>query len=173
MILLARHGETDWNAAGRWMGQTDIPLNDRGREQARDLAARAGQPPAVWTSHLARALETALAITPEPHVDERLAESWRGSWEGLSAAEIRERDPAGWEAWLRGEPGFAIGGGESIGEHRARVRACLAEVPGGALVVCHGGTIRCAFMEERYPHDLAVPNGVLLEWPGPPGPRPV
>ncbi|MBA2506597.1 MAG: histidine phosphatase family protein [Thermoleophilaceae bacterium] len=167
MILLARHGETDWNAAGRWMGQTDIPLNDRGREQARELAALVGEPPEVWVSDLARARDTAEAVAPAPRVDARLAESYRGTWEGLTIDQIQEADPAGWEAWKRGEPDFRFAGGESIAEHRARVLEVLGEMPEGALAVCHGGTIRCAFMDHRYPHELAVPNGVLLEWPRP------
>ncbi|MBA3819166.1 MAG: histidine phosphatase family protein, partial [Deltaproteobacteria bacterium] len=63
-ILLARHGETAWNALGRLQGHTDIELNDAGREQARALAALVANHriSAVWSSDLARARETAAIV---------------------------------------------------------------------------------------------------------------
>ena len=64
-VILARHGETDWNAAARIQGKSDIPLNGRGRAQARELAAavqRLGTVEVIYASPLARALETAQII---------------------------------------------------------------------------------------------------------------
>ena len=92
-ILLARHGQTSWNALGRLQGHTDIELNDVGREQARELAARlaSAELTAVWASDLARARQTgeivaaALGLAP-PTVDPDLRERCFGlGMHGFSA----------------------------------------------------------------------------------------
>lgn len=141
-LLLARHGETDWNREGRWQGWADPPLNETGRGQARELADQLRQTPfdAVYSSDLKRALETA-EILAAPHgvpvlVDSGLREIDVGSWSGLTREEIRERFPDG----VRPD-------GETHDEHVARTRAALTRIardhPGGRiLVVGHGGTIR-------------------------------
>ena len=183
MIFLARHGETDDNAAGRVQGYLDSPLNDRGREQARVLAERAAGEgiEALYASHLIRAHETASIVGErlgiEPQVDERFAESRRGAWEGRLLTEIERDFPEQWAEWHGAADGFRFpGGGESIAEHAARVEEGLAEVAGGplpALVIAHGGSIRCAFAT-RDPRglasfqSLAVPNGELMRLPPPP-----
>ena len=179
MIYLARHGETDDNARRVVQGSIDTPLNDRGREQARDLAlrARAVRTVTVWTSHLRRASETAEIVADvlhtEVHVDERLAESRRGSWEGRSLDEIEKSEPDAWEAWKRGGADFRFPGGESLAEHQARVLAALEDVrnsPSPALVVSHGGTVRCALCAAD-PDGLdafwtiPVPNAALIPLP--------
>ena len=89
-ILLARHGETDWNRAGRWQGWADPPLNETGRVQARELAEQLRTIPfdAVYSSDLRRAHETAL-IVGEPHgvpvvTEPGLREIDVGSWSGLT-----------------------------------------------------------------------------------------
>ena len=180
MIYLARHGETDDNARGVVQGWIDTPLNDRGREQARMLADRVAGLGivAVWTSHLARASETARivadAIGVDPVVDERLAESRRGAWEGRALAEIEETEPGIWAAWKRGGAAFRFpGGGESLAEHQARVLGALADMRRGplpAIAIAHGGSIRCALSA----HDvrgldgfwsIRVPNATLIELP--------
>lgn len=174
-ILLARHGETDWNVAPpRFMGSVDIPLNVRGREQARTLAAEVEGIAAVWSSHLSRALETAEIVAAahglDVHVDDRLAESNRGAWEGRPITEIAEREPEAWAAWRLGGAVFRFPGGESLGEHAARTAEALEQVATGplpALVVCHGGTIRCAvaLRHERGLdafHELEVANGHVV-----------
>lgn len=177
MIYLARHGETDDNARRVVQGWIDTPLNDCGRGQARNLAARAAdlEIAAIWTSQLARATQTAEivgeALSIEPRVDPRLAESQRGSWEGRTLEEIERSEPEGWEAWKRGGGDFRFpGGGESLAEHQARVLAAVDAVragPGPALVVAHGGTIRCAICA-NHPSGLAafwsipVPNAELI-----------
>jgi broad specificity phosphatase PhoE len=171
-IWLARHGETDANAEGRVQGTIDPPLNDRGREQARELAREASGLGlrALYTSQLRRARETADIIGAElglvPRVDARFAESDRGEWEGRLAAEIKAEDPEAWAGSLAVETRFRFPGGESLEEHAARVEAGLAEVARGplpALVVCHGGTIRRALAARRPEGltDLAVPNASL------------
>jgi len=176
VIYLARHGETDDNARRVVQGWVDTPLNARGREQARELARQVRDLglKAIWTSQLSRAAETAQivgrALDIEPRVDDRLAESQRGSWEGRALDEIERSDPEGWAAWKRGGADFRFpGGGESLPEHVARVAAGLADVEAGALpalVVCHGGSVRAALVARGRPIEefqrIAVPNAVLV-----------
>ncbi len=136
-LLLVRHGETDWNAAGRLQGQTDTLLTDHGRRQARKLAEELACDgiDAVYASDLARARETAeivaarlgLPIVLDPDLRER---DW-GSWEGLTSA---ERDAVELV-------------GESAQAHRERVLRALRRIaldhPGQrVLVVTHGGSLR-------------------------------
>jgi broad specificity phosphatase PhoE len=141
-ILLARHGETDWNREGRFQGWSDPPLNDLGREQARVLAGQLADDPfdAVYSSDLRRAYETAL-IVAEPHgvpvvADQGLREIDVGSWSGLTRDEIEARFP-----------GADHHDGESRAEHLARVLATVERIacshPGERiLIVSHGGSLR-------------------------------
>jgi len=154
-LFVARHGETDWNRVGRWQGNTDIPLSDVGRAQARALAERLrGLGIAqVHASHLERARETAeivatLLSVPTVAVDERLRERGFGCFEGLTRAECAERHPVAWERYLAdrrstppdAEPQTAV---------EARVVAALTDIARMAsdageatLVISHGGAIR-------------------------------
>ena len=107
-------------------------------------------------------------------VDERLAESNRGSWEGRLLEEIEREEPELLAAWRRAARTSASRSGESLAEHAERVAAALDEVHRGplpALCVCHGGTIRCAFALTNPRgldsfHELDVPNAKLLELRG-------
>jgi probable phosphoglycerate mutase len=176
VIWLARHGETAANAEGRVQGWLDPPLNERGREQADKLAGEAAglELRALYSSQLARARETADVVAGrvglEPVVDERFAESRRGSWEGRLLRDIEREDPDGWAAWQRGGADFRFPGGESLAEHVARVDDALGDVAAGklpALVVCHGGTMRCALVARagRRLEEFAripVPNASLV-----------
>jgi broad specificity phosphatase PhoE len=179
VILLARHGETDDNAPPqRVQGSIDTPLNDRGREQARALAAevRAAGLRAIVTSQLARARETAEIVGGElglePVVDPRLAESFRGAWEGRLLSDIERDDPEAFAAWQAGGAAFRFPGGESLAEHQARVLAALADIATGAtpaLAVTHGGSIRVA-LAASHPEGLdaffaiPVPNAGVFEF---------
>ena len=178
MILLARHGETDDNVPPqRVQGWIDSPLNERGRAQARELAAAVEDRGvrSVYSSHLGRARETAVIVAGElgleVQVDGRLAESRRGDWEGRLLTEIERDEPELWAAWRRGGAQFRFPAGESLAEHADRVASALADVRAGqlpALCVCHGGTIRCAFALTNPRgldsfHELDVPNAVPLE----------
>jgi broad specificity phosphatase PhoE len=132
VILLARHGESRDNAPPqRFSGWLDAPLTDRGREQARALAAVAAQAgvAAVWTSQLMRARETAeivaAAVGVAAVVDERLAESHRGRWEGRLVADLEREEPEAWAAWQRGGADYRFPGGESLLEHQTRALAAL------------------------------------------------
>jgi broad specificity phosphatase PhoE len=177
VILLARHGQSvDNGPPQRFSGSLDAPLTARGREQAHALArAAAGLGiAAVWTSQLIRARETAQLVAEAlglaPRVDNRLAESHRGRWEGRLVIDIEREEPAAWAAWRRAGAGFRFPGGESLVEHQRRALAALADIREGplpALVVCHGGTIR-AIAAASHPrgldafHELVVPNAALL-----------
>jgi broad specificity phosphatase PhoE len=144
-ILLARHGETDWNAARRVQGHTDVPLNERGREQARALADELRDEPldAVYASDLLRAHETARIVAERKGLDvivlPELRERHFGTWEGLTDREVFERYPeARAGSW---------GDGETRDEMSRRVLEALRRIaaghPGGqVLVVAHGGPLR-------------------------------
>jgi broad specificity phosphatase PhoE len=152
-ILLARHGETDWNRERRFQGHADPPLNELGRRQARELAdslADSGVT-AVYASPLARARETAeivaaalgLPVEPRP----ALREVDVGSWQGLTRDEVEARYPDDFRRWLEAGQGWADG--ESYDDLGRRVVADLlalaARHPGERiLVVTHGGPVRAA-----------------------------
>jgi broad specificity phosphatase PhoE len=150
-ILLTRHGETDWNAASRFQGHADPPLNDRGREQARALARElaAAPPDALYSSPLRRAAETAAIVADHLGLEvchvEDLREIDVGDWQGLTRAEVDERYPGALGRWLAGAHGWE--NGETYDELAARVLAALHRIAAGhlgqrVLVVAHGGPIR-------------------------------
>ena len=154
-LLLARHGETDWNRERRWQGHADPWLNEAGREQAHALARElAGDPPhAVYSSDLARAQETAEIVAGELGlplaVDPRLREVDIGEWSGLLWAEIEERFPEGVARRLAGGTGWEEG--EEFDAMRDRVVEALIEIGishegGRVLVVTHGGPVVAAWL---------------------------
>jgi probable phosphoglycerate mutase len=138
-LLLVRHGETDWNAERRWQGHADVPLNDRGRAQARTLAeqlAADGRVDVIYTSDLSRARDTAEIVAARLGVrvvvDADLREVDVGPIEGLTAEEARA-----FESWE----------GETREAHAERVLRSLHGIasrhPGErVLVVTHGGSLR-------------------------------
>ena len=156
-ILVARHGQSEWNAAGRWQGQADPPLSDLGRAQARLAAERVGAVDVIVASDLQRATETAAIIAAALGVgpvvvDVDLRERDAGEWSGLTRAEI-ERDWPGYLAEERKPPGFEPGDA-----FRARTRAALDRVHAdfeGAdvLVVSHGGVIYGIEADHGLPHE--------------------
>ena len=120
-ILLARHGETPWNAEGRYQGQEDIPLSPTGEAQARSLGERLREAriDRAVASPLARARRTAeLALgearAPMLAFDRGLMEIAHGAWEGLLASEIRERDGERLRAWREAPETVQMPGGESL-----------------------------------------------------------
>jgi broad specificity phosphatase PhoE len=158
-LLLVRHGETDWNAAGRWQGQTDVPLNTTGRSQALALAARlrAESVRAVAASDLSRARGTAEIVGESlglevAFVDAALRERAYGDWEGLTRSECEARFP---EEWARhvADPRTPPPGGESTDALLARVvpaihqAAARSHLPGarygclGAISSTDGGVL--------------------------------
>jgi broad specificity phosphatase PhoE len=124
-VLLARHGETPWNAEGRYQGKRDIALSDNGERQARLLGDRLAAVAITQAvaSPLGRARRTAelalgAARAPQLRLDEGLMEIGHGDWEGLLASEIRERDPVRLQAWRDAPETVQMPGegGESIVE---------------------------------------------------------
>lgn len=177
MILLARHGETPYNAERRFQGQGDVPLNERGLQQARRLAelARAEPLAALYASPIRRARQTAEivaeAVGLEPVYDARLAEHDVGAWQDRLFDDVEAEDPDGWARWQAAGEDFRFPGGESLGEQQERVIAALVDVTQRgelpALVVCHRGVIRSALCHTRNEnldafHEIAVPNGALI-----------
>lgn len=153
-ILLARHGETDWNREGRFQGHADPPLNRTGRAQAVDLsvALMAEQLAAVYSSPLRRALETADVVAAshglEPVPLDDLREVDVGSWSGLTRAEVEERFPAQFARWLDHGQGWEDGETyEEMGRRAvdALLRVAAAHDGERVLAVTHGGPIRAAF----------------------------
>jgi probable phosphoglycerate mutase len=187
-VYLARHGQTAYNLERRFQGHLPVPLDDTGREQARDLAERAnagaggwpgeggdasGVPfQALWCSPLLRARETADIVAERigltPREDARLMETDAGDWTDRLFADVAAEDPDGFAGFIEGRPDFAFPGGESFAAQGARVAAALADVERRelpALVVCHGVVIRIALFQ-RAGHRVAlaerVPNAALV-----------
>ena len=155
MIHLARHGQTAYNAEGRFQGHLPVPLDDAGRAQARELAEAVAdvEVKTLVCSPLARARETAdivahrIGLTPEE--DARFAETDTGDWTGRSFAEIEAEDPDGFRRFQISDPTFRYPGGESFAEQSERVQDGLRNLRARpealpALVVCHRGVIRLA-----------------------------
>ena len=155
MIHLARHGQTAYNAEGRFQGHLPVPLDDTGRAQARELAETVAgvDVTTLVCSPLARARETAdivaerIGLTPEE--DARFAETDTGDWTGRSFAEIEAEDPEGFRRFQISDPTFRYPGGESFAEQSERVQDGLRDLRARpealpALVVCHRGVIRLA-----------------------------
>jgi broad specificity phosphatase PhoE len=149
-LILARHGETDWNRDGRFQGHSDTSLNERGREQARALAEDVDGVEVVYSSDLKRAVETAEVVAErlglEVTVDSRLRERGFGAWEGLTRAEIEASFREDFDRWRTGD-GFGAQDAESHEAFAARIEAFLADVlerhpEETVLVIAHGGSIR-------------------------------
>jgi broad specificity phosphatase PhoE len=133
-LILIRHGQTDWNATGRWQGQADPPLNDTGRAQARQIALQliSQSIDVLISSDLARARETAKiigAVIGLPvQLEPRLREINLGDWQGLYSDEIRARWPHEMETWIESPLAIRPPHGESIRELADRVWAAVADI---------------------------------------------
>ncbi len=144
-VLVLRHGQSEWNAVGRWQGQADPPLSELGRRQAGVAASRLGDVDAIVSSDLQRAGETAeiiagvLGVGPivvEPDLRERSA----GEWSGLTRAEIESAYP-GYLGDGRRPPGWEDDDA-LLGRALRGLGRVAALAPGGeVLVVSHGGVV--------------------------------
>jgi probable phosphoglycerate mutase len=158
-VFYVRHGETDWNVAGRLQGHRDIPLNEKGRGQAvhcgavlRDLFARDGRDPAgldYLSSPLGRATETMELLRPVLGLpaqgydrDPQLIEIAFGDWEGSTIALLHQNDPVRISQREHDKWHFLPPGGESYEMCAARMRAWYDGLTGDAVVTSHGGTCR-------------------------------
>ena len=173
-LALLRHGPTDWNAAGRIQGHTDIPLSDAGLAKMAGLRLPFAMA-RVYCSPLLRARQTAEALMLRGVVqDARLMEQHWGQWEGLTREQIFAR---------HGDDAFVIAGsqrgaefrplaGESTGELHARVGAFLKDIASGqgdAVGIAHLGVLRAAYtlatgwaMDAAMPADLDVSKILVL-----------
>ncbi|WP_210584713.1 histidine phosphatase family protein [Streptomyces sp. GESEQ-35] len=151
-LLLVRHGETEWSRSGRHTGWTDVPLTERGREEARGLVPliRSHRVGAAFVSPLQRARETAQLIgLQEMRVDVDLREWDYGGYEGVTTVEIQRERP-GWFLFTDGvAPGPPSHPGETpeqVGERADRmlgkVDAALANTEGVIVLVAHGHFLR-------------------------------
>jgi probable phosphoglycerate mutase len=158
-IYYLRHGQTDWNAAGRFQGSQDIPLNEIGRQQAahaggilKGLMAQHGHTPGDFgfvSSPLGRArstmefVRTQLELPPQDYaLDDRLREIGFGHWEGTTLLEQEASHPELFAARLVDKWGIPPPSGESYAEVTLRVRDWVESLTGDTVAVAHGGTAR-------------------------------
>jgi probable phosphoglycerate mutase len=158
-IYYIRHGETAWNAAGRFQGAQDIPLNERGLTQAvhaggilGDLLARDGRAAtslAFVASPLGRARHTmelvrgALQLPPQDYaLDDRLREIGYGHWEGSTLAQQQESHPELYATRELDKWGVPPPHGESYASVTNRMRDWYQSLQGDTVAVAHGGTAR-------------------------------
>jgi len=140
-LLLVRHGESTWNAEGRYQGRKDPPLSARGALQAKALAERLSgsvdlRPNAIASSPLARARRTAETVAEKlacgVTIDERLIEISHGAWEGLLRTEIQRRWPDMMAAWRSAPDSVTFPGGESLADVQRRWQSALLKLRQGA-----------------------------------------
>ena len=144
-VLIARHGQSEWNVVGKWQGQENPPLSDLGRAQAKNVAERLGVFDAIFSSDLDRAFSTATIIAEGAGIGPVLVmpafrERCAGEYEGLTRDEIEIRFPGALEAGVW-PPGWEDD--ESVVE---RASKALIEIQcqinhGEVLVISHGGVI--------------------------------
>ncbi|MGD9959605.1 histidine phosphatase family protein [Nocardioides sp.] len=173
-LVLLRHGQTAWNAAGRAQGHTDVPLDERGHQQAKAAAAAlsAYSPRLLWSSDLLRARETAAHVADETGLtavlDARLREYAVGDNRmGLTLEEYAEQFPEE-HAHLEAGDTHLIPGRESDAETQARMLGVLADVIDliedgtTGVVVTHGAALRLGLAAYLgWPRSVAATIGVL------------
>lgn len=149
-LCAVRHGETDWNVAGILQGWCDVPLNDFGRAQSRELATLFADEgfTSVWTSPLIRARETARIVAgllglPEPTCHDGLRERHFGAVQGVPKTELAERNPVLLQQIVKRCPATVFEGGESMDAFADRIVGALEDIGGThpgerILVITHG-----------------------------------
>jgi 2,3-bisphosphoglycerate-dependent phosphoglycerate mutase len=159
-VVAIHHGETAWNVDTRIQGQLDVPLNEHGRWQARQLAQALADEglQAVYSSDLQRAHETALClgeVTALPvRTDPGLRERAFGTFEGLTFHEIEARHPEDSRRWRERDLTFGPGGGETLPAFYTRCVGTAARLaaqhPGQTIaLVAHGGVLDCLYRAAR------------------------
>ncbi len=145
-ILLVRHGQSTWNAQGKWQGRADPPLSPLGQHQAAQAGSKLGLVDAVYASPLVRAYQTASIISAAigigpVSIDDRLIETDAGDWTGLTFHEIR----TGWPGWLDHHrfPENFEKQDDIVARMTSVMFAMAAALPGGNIVaVTHSGSMR-------------------------------
>jgi 2,3-bisphosphoglycerate-dependent phosphoglycerate mutase len=159
-LWIVRHGQTDWNAAGRLAGWSDVPLTALGEQQARLLRPKLDGEKfdGVWSSDLVRAVSTARLAHGEARSDKRLREINFGSLEGMLWNEV---DPKIAEALYNFDWSFSAPDGEGLAELRERVHGFLKDLSFGRhLIFTHGGVIR--LLTGDLGVDRFLTNGALI-----------
>jgi alpha-ribazole phosphatase len=148
-LILIRHGETDWNVDGRWQGHADVPLNTRGRAQAKRTAHSLAKVEfaAIYSSDLARARQTAeilsQAVRLPVRTDPRLREIDQGAWQGMKQIEIEAQYAEAFQSRRQNPLTVAPPGGETVSQVRTRVLAAIRDIIAAhpcqtVAVVSHG-----------------------------------
>lgn len=174
-LYFIRHGETDWNVAGRMQGQADIPINEKGRGQAarngRALKDRLTDPAAYdyLASPLVRTAETMQIVRRElglradgARFDKRLVELSFGEFEGKTWAEITAERPTEMATRKAGIWDYRPPGGESYGDLQQRMRPVIEGLARDTVIVAHGGLMRCL---EQSIRDYPKANILKLDVP--------
>jgi len=176
-FCLVRHGETDWNALCRIQGNTDIDLNDLGRQQA-ELAGRAlvgAGITALYSSDLQRAWNTAAIIARhlalEPWLEPQLRERDYGFFEGMTYSDARRLHPEAFARYERRDPLYDFETGESLQAMLTRVSTVLLRILAAhsgetVAVVVHGGVLDVAWrfvndLPLEHQRDFGIPNAGL------------
>ena len=171
VLTLVRHGETQWNAAGRIQGHLDIPLNATGLAQAAAIGERLGGEAfdAILSSDLERALQTVRPIVRHSEQtlvrEARLRERHLGVLQGLTGEEAATRHAQAWQAFKARHPDSPLEGGETLAEFSRRVvgliEYLLMTCTGSRLLlVTHGGVLDAA-----YRHATALPLNAPRDFP--------
>jgi broad specificity phosphatase PhoE len=181
-LCLVRHGQTDWNLEGRYQGQSDVPLNEFGRNQVRVLAQKIKGYPfsAIYTSDLERAYETARILAANLHLpvmrDSRLREINQGQWEGQLVDDIKSRFAGLWQQRTLDPASLRPPCGETVAEVAERVYATMDDISHlhpntSVLVASHGLVLATVICKVRgIPLGQAysvIPNNaepIWLEW---------
>ncbi|MFC2013536.1 histidine phosphatase family protein [Chloroflexota bacterium] len=165
-ILVARHGQTNSNITGFYMGRSNEDLTEVGYTQAQRLSSRLACLPiaSVYTSPLRRAYATATILAEphklEPRVMEELIEIHLGDWQGLHMDEIRQRWPEVWRNWKSNPAGVIIPNGESLAEVAERAIKAFRSIVNAnhgkrAAIVAHE-----AIAKMLVAHALQAPNSI-------------
>jgi probable phosphoglycerate mutase len=151
LIILVRHGQTEWNRVERFRGRADIPLNETGLAQAEATGNRVAQewkPAAIYSSPLSRSVKTAEAIASHfslpVQIYPGLADIDYGQWQGLTPEEVRERWPELLDAWYHKPQTVQIPGGESLEDLRIRGMTAVIELSAkhaGSTILLVGHTV--------------------------------
>ena len=152
-LFLTRHGQTDWNIAGRYQGQSDTPLNETGLRQAEQIAKRLSSETihAIYSSDLSRAANTAQSIADFHSLEVKKDSRWRelsfGNWEGLTYQEMSAHSPDLFEAWMKDPLMISTPNGETLARLAERVKAAFDEIKEEhadqtVLVVAHSGSLQ-------------------------------
>ncbi len=172
-IHFIRHGSINQTLQGRYIGATDVPLSDKGKNELRRYDATLAYPYAkvVFTSPLKRCTQTAKILYPdiEPLVIDQLSECHFGEWENKSAAELVNDEL--FKKWLAGEPGAKPPRGESNAEFTRRICLMFENIVDGliktgttdAVIITHGGVMTTLLsvygIPQAKPFDWVCDNG--------------